>query len=94
MERQKYRMVLRDQQIDMLRVLEVQDDILALMTGKLNLPKLQELPRCNDDSYLAIAGVVGVLAELAFRVEERDLGALIIEVDQVWKEAVKGLPCR
>jgi hypothetical protein len=42
-------------------------------------------------AILAIAAVVGVLAELALRVEENDVGALVIEVDRAWNRAVANL---
>lgn len=92
MDEHPHQMVLRERKIDMLRVLELQDEIWQLTVTMANLPT-QGLPRTqnDDDSYLAIAALVGTLAELAVRVQEADLGGLVSEVDQAWKEAVAGM---
>ena len=87
-------LVLRDRHINMLKVLELQDDILARLGSKLDLPPLgiSRPPRNDDDTYLAIVAMVGSLAELALRVTKDDLGALVIEVDQAWKSGIQGMP--
>lgn len=87
-------LVVRDRQIDMLKVLELQDDILGLLNSKLDLPARGISPprRNDDDTYLAIVAMVGSLAELALRVTEDDLGALVVEVDQAWKSGIQNMP--
>jgi hypothetical protein len=89
MAAENHEMVLRERRIDMLRVLALQDDIWELTLRKVNVAKLTDWPRPNDDdSYLAIAAIVGALAEFALHVDEPDLGALVVEVDQAWKQAI------
>lgn len=88
-----HQMVLRERRIDMLRVLELQDEIWQLTVTMADLPGQDHWQPCNDDdSYIAIAALVGALAELAVRVREMDLGALVTEVDQAWKQAIAHLP--
>jgi hypothetical protein len=92
MDSQKHEMILRERKIDMLQVLALQDDIWERSIATLKLVKLGNWPRPNDDdTFLAIVAIVGTLAELALRVEENDLGALAVEVDQAWKRAVAKL---
>lgn len=87
-----HHMVLRERSIDMLRVLELQDEIWQLTSTMVGLPALDHWqPRNDDDSYIAIAALVGALAELAVRVREGDLGGLVTEVDHAWKQAIASL---
>jgi hypothetical protein len=94
MQEQKYEMVLRERRLNMLQVLALQDEIWEATRATINLGAPGGGSGANDDdSYLAIAAIVGTLAELAARVDERDLGALVIEADQAWKDALANIRC-
>ena len=63
MDAHPYQMVLRERRIDMLRVLELQDEIWQLTITMVDLPKPNLWqPRNADDSYIVIAALVGALA--------------------------------
>ena len=92
MPQDRHELVVRERKLDVLRILELQDNIWEATVSTLNLAKPGEWPHRNDDdSYLAIAALVGTLAELAHRVQESDLGTLVVEVDEAWKQAIANM---